>query len=477
MRGRSVSGIRNKRKIRMSKSRILQQYLSPPSPGPRLRYAVIGLSQRGLAQFVRPLLPRTPANPAFGAYAHAGELVGILDADQLRMEEFVRVTGAAVPCFRPEDFDRMIRETRPDRVVVAVPDGDHAEWIVRSLRAGCDVISEKPVVTDCVQAEAVLAAEEETGRRLLVAHNYRFLPAHLRIREAVRSGLLGTITNIEFAYNVDTFHGASFFYRWNRDRAKSGGLTITKSCHHFDLVHWLIQDIPETVFAFGRLNYFGASSPFNPERAAGRPLSLEEQLAACPYHRHWDSGGPAPADDHLTAEGRMFQMRYHEQYPSDQPKYIYDAEIDIEDTYSVAVRFRRGASMAFSANFSAPWEGYQLAINGTGGRIETTHYTAPGRLPFPAPGPQTITYFPLFGPRQIWDVPVGAGSHGGGDAVVQRVLFDPNPPPPDPDAGVPALASSREAVLAVAAGEAAWRSAVEERPYKISELLPRSRSW
>ena len=80
-----------------------------------------------------------------------------------------------------------------------------------------------------------------------VAFNYRYTPTHKMIKRMISDGKLGRITNIEFIYNLDTFHGASYFYRWNRSRSHSGGLCIHKCCHHFDLINWMIADAPVEV--------------------------------------------------------------------------------------------------------------------------------------------------------------------------------------------------------------------------------------
>ena len=58
----------------------------------------------------------------------------------------------------------MLDEQKPDRVVVTTgPDRTHAEYIIRAMRAGCDVVTEKPMTMSAELAREILAARAETG--------------------------------------------------------------------------------------------------------------------------------------------------------------------------------------------------------------------------------------------------------------------------------------------------------------------------
>ncbi|MBA2362468.1 MAG: Gfo/Idh/MocA family oxidoreductase [Chloroflexia bacterium] len=433
------------------------------------RYAICGLSRRALGMYALPLLG-SPLFPGYGDYSAHGELVGILDIDMERVRAFNTEQGSAIPSYEPKHFDRMVSETTPQVVIIASTDGTHAEYIIKSLENDLDVITEKPMVIDCAQAGAVIDAEKRSRGSVRVIHNARYAQPHMQIKRMIRQGLLGRVTNVEFTWNVDTYHGSSYFHRWNRDRSQSGGLTITKGCHHFDLINWWLDDRPEQVFAYGTLNYYGPDSPHNPSRQDDIGGSVAEQKRRCPYHRRWHVPGlEPPKDDHLRARERALDLPYTVQYPQDRPMYIYDEEIRIEDTYSVVVRYRGGASMAYSANFSAPWEGYVLGINGTHGRLETVHYTAPSRCPFPVREGQQIAYYPLFGERQVHETRQMSGGHGGADPLLRHELFV-GPLPESEELDLPA--GSLDGAYAVAVGEAAWRSVEENRPIDISDLLP-----
>ncbi len=434
----------------------------------KTRYAICGLSARAIGSYIFPLagLMEHGNVQDFSAFA---EIVGVMDIDEERVSSFSSRYGIDIPFHCAHDgVDAMIEKTRPDVLIVAGPDFTHCAHIISGLQHGLRVIAEKPIVINCEEARAVIDAEAKSSGSLVAAHNYRYVPINRKLKELIMSGAIGNPTNAEFVYNLDTFHGPSYFQRWNRVRAKSGGMTIHKSVHHLDLINWLLDSEPEAVFSFGARNYFGVNGANKPREDNGRQLSLAETRAQCPYFKRHYEGRRSPAEGRIVLGWECLKLPYHSLYPRDG--YIYDEEIDIEDTYSAVVKYASGASMAFSCNFSTPWEGYQLAINGTRGRIEANYHTVPDETGHDRPSKkeQSITLMPLFGERKMIPVPKAAGGHGGSDPLIQHDLFL-QPGHESLELGLPA--NSHQAALAIATGEAIWRSVQDGRPYSVQALL------
>jgi predicted dehydrogenase len=434
----------------------------------KTRYALCGASFRGIYHFALPLLGMNHGDgPRFDDRA---ELVAILDVDRNRVSTFLSKIGRQIPFYPAAELKRMLAEGRPDVLLVVSPDCTHAEYVISALKSGCDVIVEKPMVIDSGQIRAVQAAEKRTGRHVRVAFNYRYTPTHKKLKRMILEGKLGRITNVEFTYNLDTWHGSSYFYRWNRERANSGGLSIHKGCHHFDLVNWWLGDSPEWVFAFGALNYYGKNGALRPRDEHGQPLDPVEEKRRCPvFCRHY-AGKNTPEDNVVTPGWDTYNLPYDMQYPADRSRYIYDEAIDIEDTYSVVARYCGGASLSYSCNFCTPWEGYILGINGTKGRVEIVHHSNPDPTGGTAPAEEQglITFYPLFGGKEEIVIPPVAGGHGGADFAIQRDLFDQVS---DESRELGLVAGSADGAISVAMGEAVWRSVVEKRPVNVQELL------
>ena len=68
---------------------------------------------------------------------------------------------------------------------------------------------------------------------------------------------IGEVYSVHFEWLLNTVHGADYYRRWHRNKANSGGLLVHKATHHFDLVNFWLGTEPDTVFAFGDLNFYG----------------------------------------------------------------------------------------------------------------------------------------------------------------------------------------------------------------------------
>lgn len=422
------------------------------------KYAFCGMSNRSIYMFVKSLLDN---------YTAVGRPVAFLDKDPLRFEVCQHNVPAAqdVPTYSDEEFDKMIAETQPDAVVVAGADFTHARYALAALEKNLDVIIEKPMTTTAEDARRIMEAEKRSKGKVVVTFNYRYTATHRRIKEMILDGACGRLTFADLAWYVDTHHGASYFKRWNRTRAGSGGLSIHKCSHHFDLLNWWMGQTPVEVFAYGALNHYGPNGEKNPRKVDGRHCHDCPDRNDCAYIMRWQPNRHVepPKDEHLDA----VRGRAHGNYTNYSPdQCIFDSEIDIEDTYAVTIRYDGGAMAAYSVGFSQPYEGYRLGLSGTEGRIETQEYHG-SRTPFEVED-QTITLLPLFSTgREVITPLTTAGGHGGGDPMILDDIFlGPNPRRP-----YEILSGAREGALAVAVGEAVWRSVKSGKPVRIADLL------
>jgi predicted dehydrogenase len=129
----------------------------PVSP-PRPRHAIVGLGSRA-QMYVRALAD---------THAEHNELAAFCDPNRTRMQVHNRALQefgrTAVPTYAPAEFTTMLERERVDRVVVTTVDRTHDDYIVAALRAGCDVVTEKPMTTDAERCRRILDAQAETGR-------------------------------------------------------------------------------------------------------------------------------------------------------------------------------------------------------------------------------------------------------------------------------------------------------------------------
>ncbi len=429
-------------------------HLAAPGAGPvgggsRKRYVLCGLSARAIAHFVEPLMGLVSKGSDF---RHCAQLTAVLDIDAARVEAFNRRHRVGLRYYPADAFSRMIEEERPDIVLIAGPDDTHFPHIIAALEAGCDVIVEKPMVMTSEQARQIMEKERQTGQHVTVTFNSRYRPLQCAIKRLLLGGTLGKVVQVDFSYLVDTCHGSGYFLRWNRELARSGGLNVHKSCHHFDLLNWWLEDHPVSAFALGRRAFYGPHSPHRPLSEDGLPLPLKEERERCPYFQRHYAANHSPETPRISARDGSTSLQETAQYPDEQPIYLYDEAIDVEDTYSALLSYEKGAIVNYSINFSAPWEGFQLGINLTHGRIETQSIKRRTPVASGAPPPSDqIRVLPLFDEPYTLDVQTKTGSHGGADILHRIDLFEATS---RQSRELHLMAGSLEGAYAIAASEA-----------------------
>ena len=293
------------------------------------------------------------------------ELVGLCDVNlgrlKLAQQRSVENSGVSVPIFDAKDFNQMIIQTRPDRVVVTTVDGYHHQYIVRAMELGCDVITEKPMTVDSEKCQAIIDAQQRTGKQCTVAFNYRYSPPRTQVKDLLMSGIIGEVLSVDFHWMLNTFHGADYFRRWHSQKKLSGGLMVHKATHHFDLVNWWLSAIPISVFATGKREFY------TPEMARRFGLSSHhERCHTCP--EKGKCGFVLSLADDTSLKTLYLDNEQYDGYYRD--RCVFRPDIDIEDTMNVLVTYDNKVTLCYSVNAFNSWEGYTIVFNGTRGRLE-----------------------------------------------------------------------------------------------------------
>ncbi|MEF2072220.1 Gfo/Idh/MocA family protein [Consotaella aegiceratis] len=96
-----------------------------------------------------------------------------------------------------DDADQLISDPEVSAIYIATPPNSHADYAIRALRAGKNVLVEKPMAPTIAECEAMNAVASETGRKLCVAFYRRALPRFERLREIVQDGTIGEPRMVE----------------------------------------------------------------------------------------------------------------------------------------------------------------------------------------------------------------------------------------------------------------------------------------
>jgi predicted dehydrogenase len=112
--------------------------------------------------------------------------VGSRDLDKAR--RFADQHGVATA---HGSYDDLVADPEVDAVYVATPHVFHEQNALLAIRAGKHVLVEKPFTVDAAEAERVFSAARDAGVVALEAMWTRYLPQQVRLREVVRSGVVG----------------------------------------------------------------------------------------------------------------------------------------------------------------------------------------------------------------------------------------------------------------------------------------------
>jgi 2-hydroxy-4-carboxymuconate semialdehyde hemiacetal dehydrogenase len=113
-------------------------------------------------------------------------LAAVVGPNLERANEFARTHEVR----RVGALDDVIGADDVDAIVVASPNGVHAEQAIAALRAGHDVLCEVPLAMSLADAESIAAVAEETGRGVMVCHTQRYWPPIAELHGLVASGRL-----------------------------------------------------------------------------------------------------------------------------------------------------------------------------------------------------------------------------------------------------------------------------------------------
>jgi predicted dehydrogenase len=403
----------------------------------RRRYAIVGTGDRASGMWGRALTER---------YADVLEFVGLCDINPKRVAAAKEMIGVSCPTFT--NFDEMCEKAKPELIMVTTVDAFHSHYVVKALDRGIDVMTEKPMVIDEKQCQAVLDAEKRNNRKIIVTFNYRYAPKHQKIKEVLMSGEIGRVLSVDFSWYLDVFHGADYFRRWHRLKAKGGSLWVHKASHHFDLINWWLGADPVEVSANASLNVYGKNGAFRSTNC--RPCTHKSN---CSFYYDMTKN-PTRMKLYAGAEDADGYLR---------DGCVFKEDIDIYDTMNALVKYSNGASMSYSLNAAMPIEGYRLAFNGEKGRLDVRDYE---RQPWQVEEETVIHVIKNFGKREAIQIPKIQGGHGGGDDRLRDLIFR--------KVNVPdymRLPDSRAGAMSCLTGIAARTSVEQKRPVKIAEMI------
>jgi UDP-N-acetylglucosamine 3-dehydrogenase len=177
------------------------------------------------------------------------EIVAVCDVNEERLQNVAEYYNTKAYT----SYEEMFANETFDIVSVCLPNFLHAPVSIAASNAGAHVLCEKPMATSKKEAEAMIEAAKQNGKKLMIAHNQRFVPSHQKAREIIESGKLGKIYSFRTAFG----HGGpegwsqdgrdSWFFR--KDEAFIGAMGDL-GVHKTDLIRYILGEEIVEVGAF-----------------------------------------------------------------------------------------------------------------------------------------------------------------------------------------------------------------------------------
>jgi scyllo-inositol 2-dehydrogenase (NADP+) len=233
----------------------------------RVRVGVAGLGRSGWGIHIRLLRP----------LKQMYEIVAVFDKDEARRKEAADEFG----CATYTSYEQLIRDKNVELVVVAMPNQLHAKCAMDAMKAGKQVVCEKPLATNLKDADRMIACAKKCRRVLSVFQNRRYNADFLAVQKVIKSGVLGRIVQIRMGV-----WGFSRRWDWQTLKRLGGGLLNNHGPHYLDQALELFgPGMPKVFCTRDKVLTLGDADDHAKVilYGKGRPTVEVEVTAACAY--------------------------------------------------------------------------------------------------------------------------------------------------------------------------------------------------
>ncbi len=181
-------------------------------------------------------------------------LAGIYDTKEER-RELAKQNGI----FAYDSLEAVLADERIDLVTVATPNDVHKEIVIKALKAGKNVICEKPVAINSKDLQDMIDAANEAGKLFTTHQNRRWDVDFLAMKQIASSGEIGKILNIE-----SRIHGSRGIPSdWRRKKEYGGGMLFDWGVHLIDQMLQIFKQKIEKVYCqFSHITNFEVDDEF-----------------------------------------------------------------------------------------------------------------------------------------------------------------------------------------------------------------------
>ncbi|WP_054954891.1 Gfo/Idh/MocA family protein [Paenibacillus dakarensis] len=186
--------------------------------------------------------------PEYASNEHV-ELVAFADPNKERVEAVAREYGGKAYT----NYEELLKNEKLDAVSVCSPNYLHAPMAIAAANAGLHVLVEKPMAASAEEGQEMIDAARKNGVYLMIGHNQRLMPPHVKAKEILDSGKLGRVLTFRTSFGHGGPEGwsldgrESWFFQKNKAiMGAMGDLGVHKS----DFIRYLLNDEVAEVAGF-----------------------------------------------------------------------------------------------------------------------------------------------------------------------------------------------------------------------------------
>lgn len=181
--------------------------------------------QVGVGGFGHGWVKRLTASPQ-------AEIVGLVDVNPDALARAREIGGYDDGiCF--SSLSDTLQQVDADALVCVTPPACHEECVTTAMRAGLNVITEKPMADTLANCASVLKTSRDTERTCVVGQNYRYRPETWTLAQLVKNRRIGDIGQVKIDFYMGHDFGGGFRHEIDYP------LLVDMSIHHFDLIRFV----------------------------------------------------------------------------------------------------------------------------------------------------------------------------------------------------------------------------------------------
>jgi len=206
----------------------------------KIRFAIVGFGNMGTAH----------ANNLYEGKIENGLLSAIVDTNIDNLTKAKNKFGDKVSYYNT--IDELILSNNTDAIIIATPHYSHSELSIKALKAGYNVICEKPAGVYTKQVKQMNDVASQSKGLFTIMFNQRTNSLYRKMREIVLEKGIGEIKRINWLitnwYRSQSYYDSS---EWRATWAGEGGGVLVNQCpHQLDLLQWVTGMMPFKIHAF-----------------------------------------------------------------------------------------------------------------------------------------------------------------------------------------------------------------------------------